>query len=209
MSNWVDLRVDVLASSNVEINQIELALQDPCDELLVWRAEAIGVDAKDIAKDVKAIVSFKSTHNLGFLSSTVNKARRFENEFKDRFWGLVFSHLHFVSRDFPKACFLTEYWDGCMSYGGKVVIHAGKEICSSCDGDHHAQAMEWVLPNIFAPFRNEYELGIECGSLWDEWMEHMQLQLARLAERYCNRARDQATAAERSDGPAPSEKEAK
>lgn len=39
MSNWVDLHLDVLASCPAEINQIERALQEPCDELIAWRAQ--------------------------------------------------------------------------------------------------------------------------------------------------------------------------
>lgn len=48
-------------------------------------------------------------------------------------------------------------------------------------------AREWVLPNIFAPFETEHELGLECGSLWDEWMEGMRRQVTVLAERYCGK----------------------
>ena len=171
MSNWIDVQLDVLAASPEEINQIERALEEPCQELIDWRAQQTGEDPKEIAGNVKEIVSFKPIRNLGYVDPSVNKARRFENEWKDRFWGLVWSHVHFVSRDFPKVFFLAEYWDDCMSYGGKFVIHAGDEIRSSFDGDHHSQGLEWVLPNIFAPFNAEYALGLECGSLWDEWVE--------------------------------------
>jgi hypothetical protein len=184
MSNWIDMQLDVLASCPDEINRIERALQEPCDELIAWRAQRSGEDPKEIAGSIKEIVSLKPVRNLGYLDPSLNKARRFEGEWKDRFWGLVWSHLHFVSRDFPKAVFLAEYWDDCMSYGGKIVIHAGDEIRSSYDGDHHAQGIEWVLPNIFAPFRTEYELGLECGSLWNEWIDGMRRQLAVLTERY-------------------------
>ena len=34
----------------------------------------------------------------------------------------------------------------------------------------HAQGREWVLPKIFTPFETEYDLGLECGSMWGEWM---------------------------------------
>lgn len=184
MSNWVDLRMDVLASSPDEINKIERARE----ELIAWRAQKTGEDPKEIAGRTKEIVSLKPNRNLGILDSSMNRAGRFEGTWKDKFWGLVWSHVHFVSRDFPKAVFLAAYWDDCMSYGGKIVIHAGDEIRSSYDGDHHAQGIEWVLPNIFAPFRAEYELGLECGSLWDEWVEGMRRHLAVLAERYGNAA---------------------
>jgi hypothetical protein len=188
MANSVDMRLDVLASSPEEISQIEAALQEPCDELIAWRAQLFGKDPKDIATTVKKIVTFKPVRNLGYLDPSINKARRFESEWRDRSWGLVRNHVHFVSRDFPKSVFLAQYVDCQMSYGGKMVFHAGDEIRSSHDGDHHAQGIEWVLPNIFAPFWTEYELGLECGSLWDEWVESMRRQLALLTERYGNAA---------------------
>jgi hypothetical protein len=53
------------------------------------------------------------------------------------------------------------------NYDAKVVIYAGHEIRSTHDACHQAQFQKWVLPDIFAPYRNEYELGLEFGSLWD------------------------------------------
>lgn len=189
MSNWVDIQLDVLAAVPQEIKQIERALQEPCDELIAWCAQRSGVAPKEIAADVKGIVSFKPIRNLGYVDPSLNKARRFEGEWKDRFSGVGWSHVHFVSRDFPTAFFLAQYWDDQMSYGGKRVLHAGEEIRSSYDGDHHAQGREWVLPNIFAPFNAEYALGLECGSLWNEWIDGMRRQVAVLTERYSG-ARD-------------------
>jgi hypothetical protein len=184
MSNWVDVQLDVLASSPAEINRIERALQEPCHELIAWCAQRSGGDPKTIVADIKGIVSFKPIRNLGYLDPSLNKARRFEGEWKDKFSGVGWSHVHFVSRNFPTAVFLAQYWDDQMSYDGKRVLHAGDEIRSIYDGDHHAQGREWVLPNIFAPFQSEYNLGLECGSLWDEWIEGMRRQLAVLTERY-------------------------
>jgi hypothetical protein len=184
MSNWIDLRLDVLASGPEEINKIERALQEPCDELIAWRAQLCSENPEDIAANIKEIVSFKPIRNLGYVHPSVNKARRFASEWKDRFWGLVWGHVHFVSRDFPRAIFLAQYWDDQMSYGGKRVFHAGDEIRSSRDNDHHAMGCEWVLPNIFAPFQTEHELGVECGTLWDEWIKDMRKELAELTEWY-------------------------
>jgi hypothetical protein len=184
MGNWVDVQLDVLASSPEEINQIEHALQEPSDELIAWRAQLCGENPQEIAAKVKEIVSFKPIRNLGYIDPSINKARRFECEWKDRFWGLLWSHVHSVSRKFPCAVFLAQYWDDCTSYGGKYVIRAGNKIRSSYDGNQHAQGREWVLPNIFAPFVAEVELGLECGSLWDKWMDDMRLEVASLTERY-------------------------
>lgn len=188
MGNWVDVCLDVLASYPDEIHRIERALQEPCSELITWRAQLTGADPQEIAANVKKIVSFKPTRNLGYVHPSVNKARRFENGIKDKFSGLLWSHVHFVSRDYPTAVFLAQYKDDQMSYGGKIVIRAGDEIRGSHDGDHRAQAHEWLLPNIFAPFQAEYELGLDCGSLWNEWLEGMRQQVALLAERYADPA---------------------
>lgn len=188
MSNWVDVHLDVLASSPDEINDIENALQNPCAELIAWRAQRAGVEPAEIAADIKEIVTFKAVRNLRYVHPSVNKARCFESSWKDRSWGLVWSHVDFVSRNFPRAVFLAQYWDDQWSYGGKMVIHAGEEIRSSRDRDHQAQAQEWVLPNIFAPYWAEYELGLEVGSLWDKWLEGMRKELAGLTLRYSSPA---------------------
>jgi len=180
MSNSVLVRLDVLASEPAEIKEIELALQDPCEELIAWYAKERNENPVNITSDIKEVVAFKPTRNLGYVHESVNKARRFENSFK-RSWGLVWSHVYFVSRDFPKAIFLARYWDDMGNYEGKKVIHAGDEIRCSHDGDHHAQAQEWVLPNIFAPYQAEYELGLEFGSLWGSWVEGMRTAVAGLA----------------------------
>jgi len=184
MSNWIDVHLDVLASSPAEIAEIESALKTASEELIAWRAQREGVEPRVIAENVKAIVAFKVVGNLGRVDPSVNKARRFEVSFNDSFSGLVWSHVDLVSRDFPNAVFLAEYWDMQMSYDGKIVIRAGDEIRSSHDGNQRAQAHEWVLPNIFAPYRAEYELGLEFGSLWDQWLEGMSKELAALKTYY-------------------------
>jgi len=184
MSNWIDMRLDVLASSPDEINQIERALQNPCDELIAWRAQLCGEDPKEIATNVKEIVTFRPVCNLGYVDPSVNKARRFESSWKDKFSGLVWSHVDFVSCDFPEALFLGEHWNLQASSASRRVIRAGQEIRSVYDGSQRAQGYEWALPDIFAPYRAEYELGLECGSLWDQWLREMQSELADLKAFY-------------------------
>ena len=184
MSNWIDVTMDVLAASPEEINKIEAALQEPCEELLAWVAKKWSADAKEIATDVKALVTFKPTSNLGYDHPSVNKARRFCNSFKERCWGVVWSHVDFVSRDFPEAIFLGEHWNLQASSASRTVIRAGREIRSVYDGSQRAQGYEWVLPNIFAPYQTEYDLGLEFGSLWDQWLSEMQSELASLKPYY-------------------------
>jgi hypothetical protein len=173
-----------LASSPEEINKIEIALQEPCEELLAWVAKKWEADPNEIASDLKALVALRPKCNLGSVDPAINKARRFENEWKDKFWGVVWSHLHFVSEAFPETIFLAEHWDDCMSYAGKTVIHAGREIRHMHDGNQRAQGLEWVLPNVFAPFESEYHSGAEFGSLWESWLIEMEGAVAKLRERY-------------------------
>jgi hypothetical protein len=190
MANWHVVRLDVFASAPAEIKEIEMALQEPSQEMVARYAQARNDDPVSLASDIKEIVAFKRTSYLGPLHESENKARRFENSFSCG-GGLVWSYLYFVSQDFPKALFLAEYWDEMGHYQGKIVIHAGDEIRCSHDGNQRAQAREWALPNIFAPYLTEYELGLEFGSLWDNWVQDMRKEVARLARRYREAPKDQ------------------
>ena len=184
MSNWIDVTLDVLALSPDEINKIEAALQQPCERLLKWVAQRDGEDPEEIAAPLKALVNFKPIRNLIYTEPSASKARRFENSFKDRCTGIIWSHVYFVSQDFPAAIFLAEYWNIQVSSTGRKIIRDGREIRSSHDGNQQAQGYEWVLPNIFAPFLTEYELGLEFGSLCDQWLSEMQSELASLKAYY-------------------------
>jgi hypothetical protein len=137
-----------------------------------------------VVANIKEIVSFESVCNLDFDMPLVNTARRFRNSWTDQSWDLVWTHVNSVSGNFPRAVFLAEYWNDQASSVGKRVFHAGNEIRCTHDVNHDVQAREWRLLNIFAPYRAEYELGLECGSLWDEWMEGMRCHLDLLTERY-------------------------
>jgi len=180
MSNLIIVEVDVLATNVAEIKKIELALEEPSEEQIAGYAKMWNKDPADLFFDIKEIVAFERTRKLGFVQTSVNKARRFGNSFRDGSSGLVWSHVRLVSRDFPKAIFLAHYWDEMGNYAGKVVIHAGDEI-RHCRDAFHAQAQEWVLPNIFAPYQTEYELGLEFGSLWNNWVDGMRKAVEELA----------------------------
>jgi hypothetical protein len=181
MSNYVLVRLEVFASDPAEISKIEVALQEPCQELIAWYATICDDPLAYSASNIREVVAFTPTRNLGYVHESEYKARRFENSFS-RSGGLVWSHVLFVSRDFPKAIFLAQYWDDMGNYDGKKVIHAGNNIRCSYDGDHRAQAQAWVLPDIFAPYLTEYLLGLEFGSLWDKWVEDMRTAVEELAE---------------------------
>ena len=143
-------------------------------------AQRDGEDPEEIAADVKELVSFDPKSNLG----SVNKARRFQNSFKDRYTGVVWSHVYFVSQNFPQAIFLAEYWNIQVSSSGRKVIRAGEEIRYVHDGNQQAQGYDWVLPDIFAPYRSEYETGAEFGTLWDQWLGEMQSELTSMKAYY-------------------------
>ena len=76
-----------------------------------------------------------------------------------------------VSEGFPSAVFLLEHFDMQASYSGKMVIHAGEVVQEVFDGNQRAQSLDWVLLDIFAPFKAEWDRGLEFGSLWREWAE--------------------------------------
>jgi hypothetical protein len=65
---------------------------------------------------------------------------------------------------------MINYYDMQASYSGKWVERAGELVHQIHDGHQQAQAIDWALLDIFAPFRAEYELGLEFGSLWQEWL---------------------------------------
>jgi uncharacterized protein YdhG (YjbR/CyaY superfamily) len=184
MSNWINCSLDILASSQEEIMRIGAALRQPGEELLAWIAQKSGRAPEEVAANVKAIVSFNPKSNAGYKHPSVDTESQFWNQFKDRFSGIVFSHVYGISSDFPGAIFLAEYWNGQISFAGRRVIRAGKEVCSSYDGNQRAQGYEWVLPDIFAPYRTEYELGLKFGSLRGQWLSEMQAELADLKAFY-------------------------
>jgi len=68
------------------------------------------------------------------------------------------------------------------SYTGKKVIKAGELIQQIHDGHQQAQAMDWVLVDIFAPYKAEYELGVEFGSLWHQWLADLAVAVNELRD---------------------------
>jgi hypothetical protein len=155
MSNWIDYNLDVLAMSPAEISQIAERLNQPSLELVTWIAQRGGQPVSEVAEGLKELLEFKTVKNLGYVHNDVNKARRFRLEFKDKYYGIVDSHLIEVSRAFPVAVFLLEYFDTQASYSGKRVIRAG-EIVREIFDHQQVQGLDWALLDIFAPFRAEY-----------------------------------------------------
>lgn len=114
---------------------------------------------------------------------SVNKARQFSLSFKDKFHGIVDTHVFEVSEEFPAAVFLLTYWDMQSSYSGKMVIRGGEVIQQILDGKQPAQGVDYCLPDIFAPFQAEYFADLEFGSLWQEWLGKMAAAVGELNAR--------------------------
>src|ERR1039458_1933413 len=162
MSNWIDYHLDVLASNPAEINQIAERLKRPSLELANWVAQRSGQPVGKVVENLKDLLAFKTVRNLGYIDNTVNKARTFSISFRKSI-GIVRSHLSEVSEAFPTAIFLLTDYNMQASSAGKVVMRAGVEVEQIHDGSQRAQAIDWVLLDIFAPFIAEYELGVEFG----------------------------------------------
>lgn len=182
MGNIIFYSLDVLATSSEEINRIAARLKQPSSELLDWIAKKDDRKVEEIAQSVAELVSFEPVTNLFSVHESVNTARRFKNSFKSRCVGLVNSHLGEVSAEFPNAVFLLAHRDPQWSCSGKVVIRAGEKVQEVFDGDQKSQALDWVLPDIFAPFLAEWNEGLPFGSLWAKWVEDAKAALMQLGQ---------------------------
>lgn len=171
MSNVIDYVLDVLATSPEEINRIAVRLKQPSTKLLDWAGKQHNCKPDEIVQFVTELVSFEPTKNLFYVHESVNKSRRFSNHFKSRHTGIVDSHMFLVSQEFPNAVFLLEHFDIQYSYSGKRVIQAGEVVQEIFDGTHKSQGIDWVLLDIFSPFRAEWCEGLNVGSLWSQWVK--------------------------------------
>jgi len=53
MGNWIDYRLDVLANSPAEINQIAERLNQPSQELASWVASKFGQSVNEVAEGLR------------------------------------------------------------------------------------------------------------------------------------------------------------
>jgi hypothetical protein len=173
MSNWIDYTLEVLASNPAEMNAIAERLNQASLELTARLSRESGEPANEVANGLKELLEFKTITNLDHVHEDFNKARSFSLTVKSRSASVVMGHLIELSRGFPSAIFLLKYRDMQASFAGQRVLRAGEILRETSDGDQRAQAIDWVLIDIFAPFWTEYELGVECGSLWQEWLSDL------------------------------------
>src|ERR1035437_4974032 len=184
MTGWIDMHVDVLASSPGESSKIQTALQKPPTELLAWVAKTNGEASERFVEKVMKDVTFRLTSNPGYAAPSIKCERRFENEWPYYAYGVVWSHLYLISREFSDAVFLVEYCDTRLSYAGRVVLRGGREVRGVHDGHQQTQGYNWVLPDIFAPYLAEYRDGSEFGVLWDSWSMELESAAFELRNRY-------------------------
>jgi hypothetical protein len=64
MGNWSEYRLDVFASSEVEINQIATRLQSPSQGLVEWAAEKLGLEGAEAIARVSKLCNFKPEKDL-------------------------------------------------------------------------------------------------------------------------------------------------
>jgi hypothetical protein len=184
MTGWIDMHVDVLASSPGELSKIKTALQRPSTDLLAWVAKTNGEASERFVEKVMKDVTFRLRSNLGYADSSIKCGRRFENEWPYYAYGPVWSQLYLVSKEFSDAVFLVEYCDTRLSYAGRVVLRGGREVCAVHDGHQQTQGYDWVLPDIFAPYLAEHRDGSEVGILWDSWLSELESTVAKLRSQY-------------------------
>jgi len=189
MSNWIDYKLDVLAGSPTEINQIAERLKQPSTKLLELLAKRFAQPVREIHEGLKDLFQYEATKNFGYVDPSVNQARRFTLSFKDKCYGIVDSHLFEISAEFPSSIFLLTYRDMMASYSGKKVIRAGEVVQEVHDGDQKVQSLDWILIDIFPPFFAEYYDGLEFGSLWQEWVDKLSATVEELKDQSAGTAK--------------------
>jgi hypothetical protein len=167
MSNIVFYNLEVLKKDAEELSPIVDRLKQPSTELVksVAFQSAIDTPIDVLARNIGELVGFEAIED--FDCPGIHK---FSNSSK-RGHGLILHHLLDVSKQFPTAIFLLDYHDPQASYSGKTVIRAGKVVQGLYDDYHRSQALDWLLFDIFAPFRAEHYEDLEFGSLWKEWLD--------------------------------------
>jgi hypothetical protein len=171
MSNKPDYVLGVLATSSEEIDRIAGRLKQSSSELgskVAWKCNS---NPEAIDQPLAELVRFEP-NPMEQQESSIN-ARSFTNSFISRCICIVRTHIFEVSEEFPNAVFLLDFSDIGNGRSGKMVVRAGKVVRYAFDWN------QWVIPDIFAPFKEEWTRGMEFESLWAQWVE----DLASAAER--------------------------
>jgi AcrR family transcriptional regulator len=184
----IDCYLDVLAPSPKEINYIAAALLEPSREFLVriierdqeidkeQRIDGIADElpakpAEDAEiEGLREFLAFRPEPSR-YVFYNKNKARRVRRNspLNYPFKRLIDEHLCQVSGSFPTAIFLVEYREHIDGVASREVMR-NAVVERWVSGNKQAPTFDWVLPDIFAPFLEEYEKGLPFGSMWSEWV---------------------------------------
>ena len=175
MSEWIDCTLDVVATNPKEMNDIASALRNPPREfLLVAFAASERRRPDDVEiEQAREVIAFKTAKDLPHVAEIGNKVWRFENSYRTTCEGVIDWHLSDVSAAFPNAIFLADYCNLGWNCVWKRVLRNGVTERSVSDGDQPAQGIDWVVLDIFAPFRTEYQNGRPFGSMWKKWVDDL------------------------------------
>jgi hypothetical protein len=99
-----------------------------------------------------------------------DKARRFINSpFNYPFKHLIDGELCQVSASFATAIFLVEYREELEGLASREVMR-NAVVERWVSADKPPLMPDWVLPDIFVPFLEEFESGLPFGSMWSDWV---------------------------------------
>jgi len=164
MSYWIRGQLKVLAHRH-ELSEIRKVLQQPGDELVRNVADMLQTDPKNIAASIKEATAFSPSNK---------KENFFENVWKDRCEDFILEHIHCVSRAFPEAAFLLCCFSGELDYEVQILIIEGRTV-----RDYQTRC-GLMFPNLFTPYRREYDSGTEWGSHWEVWLSEMETSIAEM-----------------------------
>lgn len=156
--------VDVLATSQEELNLITDRLKEPSWELIRSVAKKSHQAYSQTATRLCSVVGFAPvedglpTHKMGMVARFSKSLKRFDEN--------VEFHLYEISKQFPNALFLVECQQVDCSdvrpyYSSKMVVLAGDAL---------RETIDWMPGDAFTPFRVEYEDGLPFGSLGERWL---------------------------------------
>ncbi len=167
--NSYDLHV--LATSQAEVKQIAVRLNQPSEALRDRLAERLGVRIDGLSE----IFDFRIVRNVATIEFSAGK---FRLSIEDRYRGALAMHRFDISAAFPRAVFLLQT-EG-TNFSRKEVIRAGQKVqeIHACHQQGGPTAL--AVLDIFIPFRAEHKGNLAFGSLWQPWLDDQAVSLKQL-----------------------------
>jgi hypothetical protein len=161
----------VLATSQEEVKEIGVRLNQPSETLRDRLAERLGVRVDGLSE----IFDFRIVRNVATMEASV---RRFRLAIEDRYRGTLAKHLVEISATFPRAAFLLQS-EG-SSFSRKEVLRAGQRVQVIHARHQQVHPAAWTVLDIFTPFRAEHSANLPFGSLWRPWLDDLAASLKQL-----------------------------